>query len=388
MKLAAAAPKGQDGKDLIRILVRDPVLIVWALYLMSIPFYVGDSGLPQPGNALLILLIPLALRGWNGRLQAAVLQILRPLALFTLWVFLVNFTWALIQWKWGLRDYVLHPFYYAFNAVMFFTAQVLYQRHGQVFIRITGLVITAMVGFLVVASLFRRGDLRGTLWFNNPNQLGYYALLAACLVSLVQRPARISLLTASIALTGCTYLSILSASRAATAGIGILFVLLVFSNPRLIALGVIAAVALLALGGPIADSMSYTEQRRILIDRDKETSFIEERNYNRLWEYKEHLLVGAGEGDFQRFTETDKEALEIHSSAATVVFSYGIVGTVLFLMFALRVVKRAHLRVTVMLVPTFAYTIAHQGLRFTMLWVLLALFVACKLHAGSSRRPT
>jgi len=161
----------------------------------------------------------------------------------------------------------------------------------------------------------------------------------------------------------------------------------VFSNPRLIALGVIAAVGLLALGGPIADSMSYTQQRRVLMDRDHDESFVEERNYDRLWEYKEHLLLGAGEGDFQRFSDSDKEALEIHSSAATVLFSYGIVGTLLFLAFALRIVRRAQFRATAILVPSFAYTIAHQGLRFTMLWVLLAVFLACKLQKASSRRP-
>lgn len=368
----------------LRVLLREPVLVVWALYVASIPIYVGESGLPQPGNALLFILLPLALKGWNGKLRAVVLQTLKPLFWFVAWVFIVNFGWAAIQWEWGVGKYVLHPLYYAFNAAMFLTAQLIYQRHGPVFIRVTGYVVVVVVLILVVASFFVRNDLsRPTLSFNNPNQLGYYALLAACLIALVQRIAKMGIVTASIALMGCTYLSVLSASRAATAGIGILFVLLVFSNPRLIIVGIIAAVGLLAVGGPVADSMDY-EQRRALFERDKDSDLVEERGYDRLWNYKEHLLLGAGEGDFERFSAPGMER-EIHSSAATVLFSYGIVGTVLFFLFVIRVIGRAHFRAIVMLVPPFAYTIAHQGLRFTMLWVLLTIFVACKPGAG--RRP-
>jgi len=385
MNQGVAAVPVKPGAGTFQALVRSPVLVVWALYLASIPIYVGASGLPQPGNALLFVLVPLALKGWNGKLPASIRRTLRPLAWFTAWVFVVNFSWALIHWKWGLQDYVLHPLYYIFNAVVFFTALVIYQRHGEVFVRVTGYVVIGVVLFQVVASVVSRGDVtRGTLFFNNPNQLGYYALLSACLIALVQRPVKMSIVTASIALTGCTYLSVLSASRAATAGIGILFVLLVFSNPRLIIVGIIAAVGLLAVGGPIASSMDYS-QRRALLERDPNADFVEERGYDRLWDYKEHLLLGAGEGDVERFSSAET-AREIHSSAATVLFSYGVVGATLFLLFALRVITRAHLRSTVILVPTFAYTIAHQGLRFTMLWVLLAVFVACKVSAG--RRPT
>lgn len=384
---SAASVRAAPEQDSLRALARNPVLVVWAMYLMSIPFYVGESGLPQPGNALLFILLPLAMKGWNGRLPADLVRTLKPLLWFTLWVCAVNFTWALIHWKWEIREYLLHPVYYIFNVMMMFTALLLYQRHGTAFLRVTAYAVIGIVLFLVVASVFRRGDLsRGALFFNNPNQLGYYSLLAACLIALTQRATQIKLVTASLAVTGCAYLSVLSASRAATAGIGILFVLLVFSNPRLIVAGVLVAVALLAVGGPIANSMDYTQQRRALLDRDPESNFLEERNYDRLWEHKEHLLLGAGEGDYGRFSTLEREGLEIHSSAATVLFSYGIVGTLLFLLFALRVVKRAELRATVILVPTFAYTIAHQGLRFTMLWVLLAIFVACKLHSASGRR--
>jgi hypothetical protein len=213
------------------------------------------------------------------------------------------------------------------------------------------------------------------LFFNNPNQLGYYALLSACAIAMTHRHAGMSIMTASAGLTGCAYLAVISSSRAAAGGIGILLVFLVFSNPRLIVLGLIAAIGLVSVGGPVTTAIDKAEHR---VEVEKaQGSFSEERGYERLWQYPEYMVIGAGEGDYGRFSHNG-HAREIHSSAATILFSYGILGSVFFLVFSFRVARGARFRTTAILIPTFAYTIAHQGLRFTMLWVLLAVFMAVK----------
>jgi hypothetical protein len=45
---------------------QDPMLILWTMYLLLDPIYVFRSGLPQPGDMLVIFLTPLALSRWNG----------------------------------------------------------------------------------------------------------------------------------------------------------------------------------------------------------------------------------------------------------------------------------------------------------------------------------
>jgi O-Antigen ligase len=194
------------------------------------------------------------------------------------------------------------------------------------------------------------------------------------------------LLRASVALTGCAYLAVLSASRAALGGIAVLFFLLVFSNPRVIIVASLAAIGLMTIGGPVTSALDNV-QTRVSQDRHPKTSFIEERGYDRLWEHNEYLLFGAGEGDVQRFRDTPTSPGEVHSSFATVLFSYGIIGMIAFALFLWRVVRGASLRASVMLLPTLSYTLAHNGLRFTMLWVLLALFVALKVPAPRERAP-
>jgi hypothetical protein len=114
------------------------------------------------------------------------------------------------------------------------------------------------------------------------------------------------------------------------------------------------------------------------MNRQSHKTFAEERGYDRIWTYREYILTGAGEGDVNRFRDTPNGPGEVHSSFPTVLFSYGIVGMILFGTFAWRVLKGATPRAWLMLLPTLAYSSAHNGLRFTMLWVLLAIFVIVK----------
>ncbi len=365
---------------------RKPAVVLWGMFVAALPFYVGRSGLPQPGNAFLFLALPLALIGWNRRLDPNVVKTFRMLLLFTLWVTVVNYGWVLVTGKFSLRDYAIVPLFYMFNAVAVFCAFVLHRRYGDLFLRVTLYAVMFDVAFQVVASLVYRTDLyRGELFFNNPNQLGYWSLLAACLVAILQKRIGLGLVKASAALTGCAYLAVLSASRAAVAGIIILLAFMVFTSPRVIILAVIAAVVLVGVGGPLADALEKSSIGA-LQNRDPNASFTEERGYQRMWDFKEYILVGAGEGDVLRFVEDPKKANEIHSSVGTVVFSYGIVGTILFMMFFTRLFQGATNRALILLSPVMAYSVAHQGLRFTMFWVVLATFGALKVTAPLARK--
>lgn len=368
----------RPGRRFVRELARRPALVVWGLVVVATPFYVLASGLPQPSNALLLPLVPLALWGWNGRLDARFVRVIRPLAWFTVWVCLVNYGWALAVGKWTAHEsYTIFPLYYVFNLTSFTIALILYHRHGELALRVTIYAVFVAVAIQVVASFaFVTTELRNALFFNNANQLGYYALVAASLIALAQRRLKLGVVPASAGITACAYLAVMSASRAALAGIAVLVVLLVFANPRVILVASLAAVGLVAAGGPIARAIDNVQVR---VQRESRLGFAEERGYDRLWTYKQHLLIGAGEGDFARFVDDPRAAREIHSSFATLLFSYGVLGAGLFLAFLARLVRGADLRLSLMLLPTLGFTLSHQGLRFTSLWVLLGVFVALKV---------
>ncbi|HEY5933630.1 MAG TPA: hypothetical protein VIU61_03315 [Kofleriaceae bacterium] len=368
-------------------MLRQPTLLMWTIYLVSQPFYVFKSGLPQPGDVLILLLAPMVLYHWNGKLSKNAAMSFKPLLLFTIWVCIVDYGWVLILGKWGVYgmadSMLLLPVYQIYNTVIFLVALALYQRFGVDFLRLTMWVVFGIVLFLVGSSFFLRStSYRGTLFFANPNQLGYYALLSACIIGLLGRKVGLGAIGGAIGLSCCAYLALISASRSALLGIAILILFMVFSNLRIILLASAAAVLLLMVGGPIADGMKAS-QERMMMNRTPHLSFFEERGYDRIANHKEYLLLGAGEGYTSRFKETTIiGASEIHSSAGTLLFCYGIVGVILFGRFLWRILRGAPFMMCMMLVPPLLYTFAHQGLRFTLLWVLLPIFVVTARKAA------
>jgi hypothetical protein len=103
------------------------------------------------------------------------------------------------------------------------------------------------------------------------------------------------------------------------------------------------------------------------------------RGYDRIWNHKEHWIVGAGEGAYTRF-KSDIGSHELHSSLGTLFFSYGIVGTSLFASFGFILLRGAGLRGVLQVIPAALYGLTHQGLRFTLLWVLLATVASAKIR--------
>lgn len=363
--------------------MRRPALLTWTIYLLLIPLYILPSGLPQPGDLLVIVLVPLALLRWNGRLGRDMRATVRALIWFTLWVCLVDYAWVLVMGSFqlfGPDSFLLFPLYYIYNALIFLVALVLYRRYGELFLRVTVFAITAMVFIQVLSSaVLRSSTARGSVFFNNPNQLGYYALLAATLIALTHRRLQLRPWIASVALVCCGFLAVISASRASAGGIAVLLVLMLFSNPKILAVACLAGAVMVSGIGPFAEEIEASQDRVLNLSSHSDASFFQERGYDRIWRNQQYLLLGAGEGGLSRFDDTAYvKNMEIHSSVGTILFSYGIVGSLLFLVFLWRLIRGARARLAITLLPPLLYTGAHQGLRFTMLWVVLAVFIALK----------
>jgi hypothetical protein len=365
----------------------EPALTAWAVYVALIPVYVFKSGLPQPGDLFILPLVPIVLWRWNGTLSPKVAGAFRALLWFTAWVVAVDYTWMFLTGNfalWGPDSFLLYPIYYIYNTLIFLMAVVLYRRHGDLFIRVTVMVLVGTVFVQALTGIVLQSGKRGALFFNNPNQLGYFSLLVATLIAMTHRRLKMQLLTSSSAMVCCGFLALLSASRAAVGGIAILLALLFFSNPKVILVTGLATFTLI-IAGPLSSTFENAEDRIENRSRGSQRTFFEERGYERISEHEQYLLLGAGEGGFTRWDDVQHvRHMEIHSSAGTILFSYGIVGSLLFLVFVWRVVRRAPRRLLLLLLPPFLYTIAHHGLRFTALWVLLAIFIVLKTDERTS----
>ena len=69
---------------------------------------------------------------------------------------------------------------------------------------------------------------------------------------------------------------------------------------------------------------------------DDSDDSLEGRGYYRINEYPQYWLFGAGEGEYSRFRH---QRMEFHSTLGNIQVSYGIVGSLLFIIFMLAALK-------------------------------------------------
>ena len=238
------------------------------------------------------------------------------------------------------------------------------------------LISLAMPGFGLTAEARVSGRLMG--FFNNPNQLAYHALcmMGAWLVlNEGQTPRRI---IEMLALT-CGVLGVfLAASLGAMAGFAWLLLAIFLANSKSAArlgkaIGGVLLTLVLVFGFEIYTEGAMIDRVQARMERlERKLEDLEsERGYHRINAHREYLILGAAEGSVERFPGYGTH--EIHSSFGTLVFSYGVIGVVLFLLILWRAVRRAPVYVWLVLAAPLTYSITHMGLRSTAFWLLVVL---------------
>jgi hypothetical protein len=237
--------------------------------------------------------------------------------------------------------------------------------------------------------------------FNNPNQMGYWALLVMTCLVLARERTRLGLLDV-LALCAGMYATMLTLSKSAViSALLLLAVAVVGCGVRrhagwllgmLLAAGVVLQLSAGNLAERIAslDPVSAVMRDLSAID-DEGGEDIEKRGYQRLFLYPQYLIFGAGEGDFARFgtggrSRSGEMDREFHSSLGNILLSYGIVGLMLFLALLVVVFVGAPWPSILYLLPSMLYGIAHNGLRFSLFWVFLGMVLAQARH-GAGRVP-
>lgn len=354
------------------------VLYCWFFYFVTFPFYVLQSGKPQPSAALAVATASLLLlRGF--RVYRSDYALFGLCLAFVTYVAAINAVWFIVI---GSTEMLVPPVYYAFNAMLVMVTVMLYRAHGSaaLYVTLAGVIAGVMVQVMLVPIVTQPGA-RQSMFFNNPNQLGYFGLTAATMITLAGRHVGIRLLVQALGFVGATVLVLLSLSKAAIVGTLALAVFSLGLRPKHALLGVLLAGA----SFPIIDSRLHlahqVEARFRSFGRQADDSF-SGRGYDRLLNHPEHLLFGAGEGAVHRHTSTLSG--ELHSSWGTLLFSYGLVGSVLFAAFVASALRAAGWSSALIFVPIFLYGLTHQGLRFSVAWIALGVAYCLGRSHGSS----
>lgn len=375
---------------------------VWCAYFLLSPFYLLPSGLPQLSDLLILVLLGLTIV--TGRLQIPrhTVHAFGTFCLLVSYVVAVNSAHALIL---GDGWLMMSAAYYAFNL----TACLLFLGHmhscGPGFVRATALAVFAsLVIQVTLTTVWRQsGGMRATAFFNNPNQLGYYAVLFGSLLWVysrsVRRPVLASFLLRALGISAAAYLALISVSRAAIVSVGMLIFLVLAEGRRrgfwrLTVLSVVLVPCLVLAAASTGKTAIWTShddwewlaniQHRFTKDGPGSDP-LSDRGYDRIITHGEHLVFGAGEGAYDRFQTKTGYIIELHSSLATMLFCYGIAGLGLFLYLFWQIARACGAGSLVYFAPAALYSLTHNGLRQTEFWILIML-VLC-LRATTAPKP-
>jgi hypothetical protein len=231
--------------------------------------------------------------------------------------------------------------------------------------------------------------------FNEANQLAYWAILTISTYMLMpcrRLPADLAVMAAG------TWVVIASTSKAGLVALAIAAVLWLaldfWRRDRAFALAGFGVAALLVIAGALHHGVALPDNERIdllrqRVDRDvpEPDDTLMGRGYTTILEHPSLLPFGAAEGNFGALTRGEHGAFqpgELHSTLGAVLMGYGIVGLTLFLGLLLAVARSGGLLASLWMLPGLTYGLAHQGLRFSPFWIMLACVASARLLAARS----
>ena len=367
-------------------------LKAWAIYLIAFPFYFFPAGSIQPSDLFIAVVIGfyMLINGLqffkdNRDVLNRFLRICIYLTIVNLGVHIA----LLGETNKGLPWYIISAFYF-YNLVVMGFALSLYKQYGRAFLYTTlyACIFSALLQIGLAQVLATGGEgTRGSLFFTNPNQLGYYSLCGLAIILVLETMLKLPKLIVYGAFFLYSYLAIVSVSKAALGALIILFGVYLLANGIISAKNIFALIVVGGLGyfAILNTQFGQNFQRNLDVraqneaDRPEDITEWEYRGYDRITNHPHYLILGAGEGGFNRF-DTYIDGHEMHSSFGTIVFCYGIPGTVMFILFVLAIIRKLPWYYVIYSLPLFAYGITHMGLRFTIFWIALVMFPVIRME--------
>ena len=362
------------------------LLLVVCLYILLLPLYIFESGLPQPAHYILAIGLIMGFFSLEFRKTIFTQKPTRYLVAFIVVVIIVNTSYFAFLTFTGIENSLYLPIaYYIFNAVFFLLLLYLLRvERFQETVNYIALAIIISVSIQVILALMGVNKetqyivtKRTVLWFNNPNQLGYFVLLALTFYTVLPSKFRLERIYNLLMIIMCFYLAIISSSRVIIIGLVILSSLLIFSSEKNVPqkrwLVILPAIFLIGTGvfyTPFVQKRINLIETRIERNDAKGVSEAQIRGYDRVFNHPEKILYGAGEGNYDRFNSYQPG--EIHSGFGNILFSYGIVGLVFFSLFVFASIRKNLLYNCLLLLPILLYNLVHQGFRATFFWGILA----------------
>lgn len=360
---------------------------VIAIYTALKPLYLFESGSLQICDFFFVAALLWWILSDKGKItiRKEVFPVIKILVFLALYQAIVNGVWFVITRDSGM---ISKTIIHVFNMLMFCFCILIERSVGlEKLKRLFALGCYWSSLLTAVGIVLARGlSARNAGFFNNPNQLGYYAVILFSSVLLWY--SYFTVAERRIALIVSMWAVFVSGSKAALIGLGIMILFRVVWGSKKISVKKLAlrVFLLLAVFGVVYfflysqsslitsnRTLSFMRSRILNLSKEKDSSLGTGRGYYRVFEMGENYLWGVGEGGYNRF-----EALkgkEVHSTFVSIFVSYGVIGSLLFLLLFMRLLFRpGHVRRNLCgLLGIALYSLTHNGIRNTLLWIVLAI---------------
>lgn len=373
------------------------------IYLLLRPFYLFSSGGLQIADGFLLLAFVLYfatswLSSVGRRDLTAIMRQHKIFIIFVVMTFVVNGLYFIIYPE---IKFLLSSLYFVFNllAIIVFTAflkdRVFLSRVGAIFK--LNLSVQLLIWIADIGRYYSADRYMGT--FNDPNQFGYFIFLSFLFVYVIDMILKKNRTYLYYILT--LFLIVQSGSTGMLLGLGVFSVLAAtyllkkqLSSPyRLVQKIFIAMAAVAALSVPLtviafasfdvtklgiaslsnSSLFARIEEKSDRATGETEVSLLEDRNLDIMTEYPHLMLLGAGEGAFDRFEKAAHPGSEIHSTFPAILFYYGVVPLLLLIVWMYNRLKGATWGILLAYLSLFSTSFILLNQRQALFWVFVVL---------------
>ncbi len=310
----------------------------------------------------------------------------KRIMIFMIYITYVNLIWLILTED---ISFFIYTLFYLFNVLLFYSTYLLYENSliSSKIIRVS-ILFTLLIQFVFLLKSGLSFNTRNMLFFNNPNQLGYFAIAILNIYFIlgvnqkIEDRGRLEIVQNILVYILSFILILFSSSKASIFSyiLILMFILYIELIERVNSLKIFIS-AILALSLVTAfivnfNTISNMAENTALFNRTEKIGTESDdslagRGYDRIIEYPKYLLFGAGEGDFKRFALSHHKG-ELHSTVANILFSYGLIGFIIFVSFFLNS-KFYIKRVLFYMSPILLYGLSHNGIRSPLFWIALAI---------------
>jgi hypothetical protein len=379
------------GTTLLRDNARNKSLFIDSLVLLYFclkPIYIFESGAVQPADIIMVFLFFILFVLINRKININTKYAMDASELKSVMILLIIFSgWTAIvngMWFFGLSELtIIKPvLYYFFNCFAVAICYMYYLMFGERLFKVIRVsVISVLMIQAAIYFTFVNNDGRATLAFNNPNQLGYFTLIALTfLLILSDEKLNIFYITAICISTLLSMLSLSKAAMISTFFILVIYILFKKNSNKIIKYFLISIMLVTIFF--IATRMDLLANIPILNKAmtritysQNDDSLIYGRGYGRIFEMSFNFIWGMGEGAFYRFNYLTGS--ELHGTIAGTFVNYGLVGLFLFMIVLWKGYlqhKAKYLDKILIVSGVFLYWFTHQGIRNSLFWILLSVY--------------